>query len=146
MEIAFPRVAALIAEALGHLPMPVRSRILQGAFDRAERAFNRGDLEAVFALMDPDVEYGPPPPLHDGERIHGRAAVFDFWRAVFAEYDSAIENLALEEVAPGRVVRRARLTHRRKEGGAELSYVIRQTTELVAGRVVLQVNELEPGA
>jgi len=126
------------------MPMPLRRRALQGAFDRARDAFNRGDLEAVFALFAPDVDYGPPPPLHDGEHLRGRDTVFEFWHTVAARYDSTIENLALEETAPGRIVRRARLHHRPRGNGEELSYAILQTTELVGGWVVRQVNALDP--
>jgi len=69
--------------------------------------------------------------------------VFNFWRDVDARYDeSTIENLSLEEAAPGYIVRTARLHHRSSATGDELSYVIKQTTELVGGRVVRQLNVL----
>jgi ketosteroid isomerase-like protein len=58
--------------------------VLHATFDRARDAFNRGDLEVVFALFAADVEYGPPPPLHEGGRIRGRQAVLDFWRDALA--------------------------------------------------------------
>ena len=141
LELGAPRLAALGAQAVGRLPGPLRRRILQSAFDRARDAFNRGDLEVVFALFAPDVQYGPPPPLHDDEPLQGRAAVLDFWRGVLARYDeSAIENLSVEEAAPGRIVRRARLRHRSGTTGESLDYVVLQTTELEGGRVVRQVN------
>ena len=144
VEVGAPRAAALAARVLGRMPMPIRRRALSAAFDRARDAFNRGDLEAVFALFAANVEYVPPPPLYEGRPLRGRAAVFEFWRAVLARYESsAIENLSLEEAAPGRFVRRARLLHRPAEGDA-LAYSIVQTTELAAGRVVRQVNALEP--
>lgn len=143
IEIAAPRLAAFAVRALDYLPTGIRARVLQAAFDRAQNAFNRGDLEAVFALMDRNAVYGPPPPLYRDGYLRGRPAVLDFWRTVFADYESTIENLFLDEVAPGRVVRRARLTHRNRKSGETLSYVIRQTTELVGGRVVLQVNALD---
>ncbi len=129
---------------MGHLPGFLRQRILQSAFDRARDAFNRGDLEVVFALFAPDVQYGPPPPLHEDEPIQGRAAVLDFWRGVLARYDeSTIENLSVEEAAPGHIVRRARLRHRSGTTGESLDYVVLQTTELEGGRVVRQVNVLD---
>jgi predicted Zn-dependent protease with MMP-like domain/ketosteroid isomerase-like protein len=144
VEVAAPGAAAFAARALGHMPAPVRRRALLAAFDRARDAFNRGDLEAVFALFAADVEYVPPPPLYQGEPLRGRAAVLEFWRDVFARYESsAIENLSLEEAAPGRFVRRARLVHRPGQGGNALAYSIVQTTELAAGRVVRQLNALD---
>lgn len=144
IEVAAPGLAALAARAVGRLPEGLRRRALKSAFDRARDAFNRGDLDAVFALFDPAVEYGPPPPLHDGGHLHGRAAVDGFWSDIGARYDSTIENLSIEEAEPGRFVRRARLRHRPKAGGDPLSYVIVQTTDLARGRVVRQVNHLAP--
>jgi hypothetical protein len=141
LEVAAPGVAALLARGLAHLPEPLRHRALQGAFDRARDAFNRGDLDTVFALFDAEVEYVPPPALYTGEPLHGRDAVFSFWQDILARYEhSSIENLSLEEAVPGRIVRRARLRHRPRAGGDELSYEIVQTTELTAGRVVRQTN------
>lgn len=145
VEVGAPPLAALAARALGRMPEPVRRRALAGAFDRARDAFNRGDLEVVFALFDDAVEYVPPPPLYEGAPLHGRDAVFAFWREALARYErSAIENLSLEESARGRFVRRARLTHRSRDGD-ELAYAIEQTTELHRGRVVRQVNRLDSG-
>jgi hypothetical protein len=147
LEVGAPWLAALGARGVGSLPEPLRERVLQAAFDRAQHAFNRGDLDVVFALFDGDVEYAPPPPLYDGPSLRGRAAVFEFWRDVFTRWDgNTIENLSLEETSRGRFVRRARLRHRRHDTSATLDYVIVQTTDLDAGRVVRQVNVLDPAA
>lgn len=51
---------------------------------------------------------------------------------------STITNLSLEEAAPARFVRTARLSH---QGPGDLEYTIRQITQLAAGRVTRQVNE-----
>jgi ketosteroid isomerase-like protein len=144
VEVRAPALAALAVIVVGRLPVSARRRVLRGAFERARDAFNRGDLEAVFGLFAEDVEYGPPPPLHSGDVLRGRAAVFDFWRAVFDRYDeNTIENLSLDETAPGSFVRRARLRHRTSATGASLDYVVVQTTYLRGGRVVRQINVLE---
>lgn len=144
LEVRAPRLAALAVMAVTRLPVAVRRRVLLAAFERARDAFNRGDMEAVFGLFAPDVEYGPPPPLYQGDVLRGRDAVFDFWRGVFDRYDeNTIENLSLDEAAPGSFVRRARLRHRESATGASLDYVVIQTTQLKAGRVVRQVNVLD---
>ncbi len=122
----------------------MRRRALEGAFARARDAFNRGDIEAVMALFAEDVEYVPPPPL-GGEEIRGLPAVLDFWRGVLARFpDTAIENLSIREAERGRLVRTARLRHGGGQEGETLQYTIQQTTFLRGGRVVRQVNELEP--
>src|SRR5271166_2429407 len=144
LELGAPRLAALGAQAVGRMPGSLRRRILQSAFDRARDAFNRGDLEVVFALFASDVEYGPPPPLHEDGLLRGRTAVLDFWQGVLARYDdNTIENLSLEEASPGRIVRQARLRHRSRASGEVLDYVIVQTTELKGGHVVRQINVLD---
>jgi len=144
IEVRAPGLAALVVMAVGRLPVPVRRRVLPAAFERARDAFNRGDLDAVFGLFAKDVEYGPPPPLYRGDSLRGREAVVNFWRGVFDRYDeNTIENLSLDEAAPGSFVRRARLHHRISATGASLDYVIVQTTHLRAGRVVRQVNVLD---
>jgi hypothetical protein len=143
IEVGAPGLAALAARTIARLPEPVRRRALRSAFDRARDAFNRGDLEAVFALFAAGVEYGPPPPLYEGPPLRGRTAVFDFWRGVHGHYEtSTIENLSLEEARPNYIVRRARLHHHSRGTVEDLSYVITQTTELRAGRVVRQLNVL----
>ena len=145
VEVRLPGLAALGARGLARLPARVRRRALAAAFARAQDAFNRGDLEAVFALFAANVEYAPPPPLHDGAPLRGRPAVFAFWRDVLARYDeSTIENVSLEEATRGKIVRRARLRHRSTATGETLSYAIVQTTELSCGRVVRQLNALDP--
>ena len=122
------------------LPPSLRRRVLSAAFERAERAFNRGDLAAVFALFADDVEYVPPPALHSGPPIVGRLAVQRFWEDVLARFErSTITNLSIDEATPTRFVRTARLSHRRSDDN--VGYAIRQITEVAAGRVVRQVNE-----
>ncbi len=139
VEVTAPFLASVVARSVARLPAPVRQRVVADAFARAEAAFNRGDFEAIFALFADDVHYIPPPALGE-QPINGRAAVLAFWQTVTARFDaSLIENLSVEEVGQRRFVRTARITHR--TDGDELSYVIRQVTELHGGRVVSQVNE-----
>ena len=144
LELALPAVAALAAQVVSRAPAGVRARALEAAFGRARDAFNRGDMEAVFALFADDVEYVPPPPLYEGPPIRGRDAVLTFWAGQLARFrSSSIENLSIEEASPGRFVRRASLRHVSAGEGRPVEYVILQTTELRRGRVVRQVNELD---
>ena len=143
VEVGAPHLAAFVARIIGRLPERIRRKALQGAFDRARDAFNRGDLEVVFALFAPDVEYGPPPPLHEGAVLRGREAVFAFWRAVLSRYDeNSIVNMSVDEASPERFVRLARLHHHSNVTGETLDYSIVQTTELNRGQVTRQVNTL----
>jgi ketosteroid isomerase-like protein len=140
-EARFPALAAFAARLLAQAPASIRRRVLADAFDRAAAAFNRGDLAVVFALFAPDVEYVPPPPVHQGAPIYGRDAVRSFWEKTLAQFDeNGITNLSIEETAPSRFVRTAELHH--KGSQQELRYTIRQTTELRRGRVARQINEV----
>src|ERR1051325_3864459 len=98
LEVRAPAVAAIVARLLGLLPAGLRRRTLNSAFERAASAFNRGDLEALFALFAEDVEYRPPPALRPPGRITGRRAVINFWSEVLDRYpQSTITNLSLTE-------------------------------------------------
>lgn len=139
VEVAAPSVAAALARLVGLLPAALRRRALTDAFSRAEAAFNRGDYEAIFALFADNVRYVPPPALGQGP-VDGRDAVLTFWRQIGVRFtQNTITNLSLEEAAPARFVRTARLTHRTEDD--TLTYVIRQVTVLQGGRVISQVNE-----
>ncbi len=139
IEVAAPSVAAALARLVGRLPASWRRRALTGAFSRAEAAFNRGDFDAIFALFDDDVSYVPPPVLSETP-IRGRDAVLAFWQGISLRFaQNTITNLSLEEAAPTRFVRTARLTHRNEDD--VLEYVIRQVTDVRGGRVISQVNE-----
>ena len=144
IEVRAPTVAALAVRVLMRLPAPARRRVLVDAFTRAQNAFNRGDFEAIFAVWADDVEYVPPPALHSGDPIVGRAAVLRFWHEIANRYQqNRIANLSIEEATPTRFVRTARLSHERP--GESLEYVIRQTTDLRHGRVIRQINEQARG-
>jgi hypothetical protein len=140
LEVRFQGLSAVAVRAVGRAPAAVRRRVLADAFARAERAFNRGDFDAVFALFADDVQYTPPPALYDGPPIVGRDNVRRFWDETRARFDEMrITNLDIEETAPSRFVRTAELFHRNPT--EQLRYRIRQTTELHAGLVIRQVNE-----
>jgi ketosteroid isomerase-like protein len=140
IEVRVPGIVSLILRALLRMPAPVRRRVLASAFARAERAFNRGDFEAIVALWAEEVEYVPPPAIHTGLPISGRSNVLEFWHDVLARYErSRIVNLSVEALTPDSFVRTAKLCHDGRDG--TLEYRIRQTTEVRRGRVVRQVNE-----
>jgi len=140
IEVRAPAAAAVAVRVLLRMPSPVRRRVLVDAFTRAQNAFNRGDFEAICALWADDVEYVPPPVLHRGEPILGRAAVLQFWQYVLNRYEqNRIANISIEAVGTARFIRTAQLTHERQ--GETLHYEIRQTTELRHGRVTRQINE-----
>src|SRR5262245_45390084 len=61
---------------------------------RAYAAFNRRDVEAALALLDPEVEW---PNVAEGTVLHGRAAVRDYWTRQFAAIDPRVEPLGFAD-------------------------------------------------
>lgn len=82
---------------------------------RAYEAFNRRDVEAVLALMEPDVEW---PNVLEQTVVRGRDAVREYWRWQFREIDPRVE--------PVRFV----------SDGDRLVAEVRQTVRDLGGRVL----------
>ena len=57
---------------------------------RAYEAFNARDVDAVLALMHPDVDW---PNGMEGGRVLGRAAVREYWTRQFEMIDSRVEHV-----------------------------------------------------
>ena len=68
---------------------------------RAYEAFNARDIEAAIALMHPDVDW---PNAMEGTRVHGHAAVRDYWTRQFEMIQSRVEPQGFSADADGRVV------------------------------------------
>jgi ketosteroid isomerase-like protein len=68
---------------------------------RAYEAFNARDIDAVLALMHPDVDW---PNGMEGGRVLGRAAVREYWTRQFELIDGRVEPQAFATDAEGRVV------------------------------------------
>jgi ketosteroid isomerase-like protein len=67
---------------------------------RAYAAFTARDVEAVLALMHPDVDW---PNAFEGGRVRGREEVRGYWQRQFAQISPHVTPLAFEERADGRV-------------------------------------------
>jgi ketosteroid isomerase-like protein len=63
-----------------------RVAVLRAAYD----AFNRRDVEAVLALLAPDVEW---PNVLEQTVLRGREAVREYWLRQFREIDPRVEPL-----------------------------------------------------
>jgi ketosteroid isomerase-like protein len=65
------------------------------------RAFNARDIDAVLAVMHPDVDW---PNGMEGGRVHGHAAVREYWRRQWAMIDPHVEPQRFGSDGTGRVV------------------------------------------
>ena len=60
----------------------------------AYAAFNRRDIDAVLALMRPDVDW---PNGMDGTRVHGRDKVRDYWTRQWATIDPRVDPVSIKQ-------------------------------------------------
>ena len=65
------------------------------------RAFNARDIDAVLAVMHPDVDW---PNGMEGGRVHGHAAVREYWSRQWAVIDPHVEPRGFGTDETGRVV------------------------------------------
>jgi len=63
-------------------------------------AFNARDVEAVIATMRDDVDW---PNAWEGDRVHGRDAVRDYWARQFAAIDPTVTPTAFAQRPDGRI-------------------------------------------
>jgi len=71
--------------------------LLRGAY----AAFNARDIDAVIAVMHPDVDW---PNAWEGGRVHGRAGVRSYWARQFEAIDGRVEPRSFALAPDGRVV------------------------------------------
>jgi ketosteroid isomerase-like protein len=105
-------------------------------FQRGTAAYNRGDWEAAFATMDPNVEFDLTRVAPDGETYRGYEGVKRFWlmlRDVFGELQ-----IDVEEIIDGgdTLVTRVRLHSTGKASGAMTEDVLYQNFTLREGKAV----------
>jgi hypothetical protein len=76
-------------------------------------AYNARELEVVLEQLSPDVDW---PNAWEGGRVHGRAAVRDYWTRQWAELDPTVEPHGFTELAGGRIAVDVRQTVRSLDG------------------------------
>jgi ketosteroid isomerase-like protein len=80
---------------------PQVPRDLEALLRRAYAAFNARDVDAVIAVMHPDVDW---PNAWEGGRVHGHAAVRSYWARQFEVIDGRVEPRSFALAPDGRVV------------------------------------------
>jgi hypothetical protein len=76
-------------------------RSKQELLTAAYKAFNAREIDAVLAMMHPDVDW---PNGMEGGRVHGTGNVADYWRRQFGMLDPRVEPVRFEEDETGRTV------------------------------------------
>ena len=67
--------------------------------DEAYAAFNRRDVDAVLALMTPDVSW---PKASEGGKVVGKEEIRAYWTRQWSQFDPHVEPLAVREEAGGK--------------------------------------------
>jgi hypothetical protein len=73
---------------------------LEALLRRAYGAFNDRDVDAVLAVLHPEVDW---PNVLGGTRLHGHAAVHDYWAGQFATTDPRVEPEGFHLEPDGRI-------------------------------------------
>jgi ketosteroid isomerase-like protein len=103
---------------------------LEALLRRTYAAFNARDVEAVIAVLHPDVDW---PNAWEGGRLHGHAAVRSYWARQFEAIDGRVEPQGFTLAPDGRVV-------------TDVHQVVRDRTgAIIADRSVQHVYRLRDG-
>jgi len=96
--------------------------LIERSFRRAYQAFSRGDFEAAFSVLHPDVEWHTPPNFPDAAVLHGRQAVLDWYGSRWADswewWESKAEQII--DRGNGTIIVRAVTRGRGKASGVDV--------------------------
>jgi hypothetical protein len=95
-------------------------------------AFNARNIEAVLARLHPEVDW---PNGWEGGRVHGRAAVGDYWTRQWAAIDPSVQPLSVETDASGRTVVDVHTTVRSLEGEVIADHQVRHAYVIEGGLI-----------
>src|SRR5438270_620502 len=88
-------------ERHGVMSDPQVPRDLEALLRRTYAAFNARDIDAVIAVLHPDVDW---PNAWEGGRVRGHAAVRSYWARQFDAIDARVEPQGFTLAPDGRVV------------------------------------------
>jgi ketosteroid isomerase-like protein len=77
----------------------------QELISRVYSAFNRRDVDGVFALMSDDVSW---PKASEGGRVVGKHAIREYWTRQWAEFDPHVDPLEVVDREDGTIEVRVR--------------------------------------
>jgi predicted enzyme related to lactoylglutathione lyase len=101
--------------------------------ERCYAAFNARDVDAALGAMHDDVDW---PNAFEGGRVHGRAAVGDYWRRQFDEVSPTVEPVAFATRADGSVAVVVHQVVRDRAGAAVLDRHVQHVYTLAGGLIV----------
>jgi ketosteroid isomerase-like protein len=117
--------------------MQSNTELLKAAY----AAFNARDMDAVLALMRPDVDWANG---MTGGRVSGREQVRAYWRGQWETLDPRVEPLRIDEDASGRSVVTVHQVVRDLAGAVLLDQIVRHAYSIDDGLIV-RMDILESG-
>jgi len=100
-------------------------------------AWNRRDLEALEAVLDPEVEWERSADFPEGRTLRGRESLVDFARSMFDVFaETPVELAGCAEPVPGRVVVEGTSRFRGGRSGAETTARWVRLYSVKAGAIV----------
>jgi ketosteroid isomerase-like protein len=107
----------------------------------AYHAFNARDVEAAVELMHPEVDW---PNAWEGGRVHGRAAVRDYWNRQFAVISSKVEPEGFTQESDGTITVDVHQVVRDPQTGELLSESRVRHRYRLEGGLIVRMDVLEP--
>ncbi len=117
--------------------MPSKRDLLTAAY----QAFNARDIDAVLALMHPEVDW---PNGWEGGRLRGQSSVREYWLRQWAQIDPRVDPVRIEDDPEGRTVVEVRQTVRDLAGNLLADQTVQHAYTIEDGLIV-RMDILEPG-
>jgi ketosteroid isomerase-like protein len=95
-------------------------------------AFNARDIDAVLAVMHPDVDW---PNGWEGGRVHGHQGIRDYWTRQWAAIDPSVEPIGFATDEAGRTVVKVHQMVRDLEGNVMAEGVVEHVYLVEAGLI-----------
>jgi hypothetical protein len=105
---------------------------LEAFLRRTYAAFNARDVDAVMAALHPEVDW---PNVLEGTRLHGHAAVRDYWVRQFATIDPRVEPQGFSQEPDGWVAVDVRQVVRDRNGALLADSVVQHVYRIRDGLV-----------
>ncbi len=113
-------------------------------FQKIYSAFNARDMDAVLAVLHPDVDW---PNGWEGGRMVGREAVREYWTRQWAEIDPSVDPVAFETDEAGRTVVQVHQMVRDLEGNMVADAMVHHVYEVEDGLIRrMEIVEAAPDA
>jgi ketosteroid isomerase-like protein len=117
-------------------PITIQFKLMQSPHDliaTAYAAFNRRDIDAVLALMQPDVDW---PNGMDGTRVHGHDNVRDYWTRQWTTIDPHVDPVSIKQDERANTVVEVHQVVRDLDGKLLVDQIVQHVYVIQDGRIV----------